>query len=226
MLRRRVADIALPAIAGIAPSQLAHDLVARHLGDDRGGGDRQAPPVAADHRPRRAGQGRRDIAVDQRGVGHDAERAHGALHRQQRGAQDVDAVDLAHAGGADADDGAAPDRQAIFVALLGAQHLRIVDAPAQRARHVIEVEHDRRRHHRSGERAAADLVDAADDAAAFILEGEIGHGGRVSRRVGGGKTGSRACGSRACGSSRMRGHSASDPARSRRPPNHLEERPC
>jgi hypothetical protein len=50
VLLRRVSDIGLPAIAGIARRQTAHDPIARDLGDDRGRGDREAERVAFDNR--------------------------------------------------------------------------------------------------------------------------------------------------------------------------------
>ena len=39
VLRRRVSGIALPAVAGVLLRQIHHECVARHLGDNRSGGD-------------------------------------------------------------------------------------------------------------------------------------------------------------------------------------------
>ena len=39
MLRRRIALVSLPAIAGMIARKFEHHRIARHLGDDRGGGD-------------------------------------------------------------------------------------------------------------------------------------------------------------------------------------------
>src|SRR6185437_8759519 len=52
MLGRGIALVRLPAIAGVRSGMLDHDPVARHLGDDRGGGDRAAFGVARDDRER------------------------------------------------------------------------------------------------------------------------------------------------------------------------------
>ena len=45
-----VAHVGLPAVAGKLLRKRHHHPVARDLGDDRGGGDREREPVAADHR--------------------------------------------------------------------------------------------------------------------------------------------------------------------------------
>src|SRR5262245_20886785 len=46
MLGRAVALVALEAVIGVRAGQLGHHSVTGHLGDDRGGGDRQALGVA------------------------------------------------------------------------------------------------------------------------------------------------------------------------------------
>jgi len=75
MLGRAVADIGRPAIALIALGQAPHEAVARHLGDDRGGGDREREPVAADDGAHGAGEGRRAVAVDERDLRQSAQGA-------------------------------------------------------------------------------------------------------------------------------------------------------
>ncbi len=81
MLRRAVTLVRLPAIAAIAARELHHHPVARHLGDDRGGGDRERAAVAADHGARFAGEpARRNVAVDQRRGGGRLEPAIGGAH--------------------------------------------------------------------------------------------------------------------------------------------------
>ena len=47
VLAGAVADVTLPAEAGMVLCEGGHDAVARHLGDDRGGGDRGAPPISS-----------------------------------------------------------------------------------------------------------------------------------------------------------------------------------
>src|SRR5206468_1635552 len=46
MLGGRIPDIGSPAVTGVALGEAVHDSVARHLGDDRGGSDREAQGVA------------------------------------------------------------------------------------------------------------------------------------------------------------------------------------
>src|SRR5258708_238804 len=95
----------------------------------------------------------RDIAVDQGDVGGQAQRGNGAGHRAQTGAQDVDPVDLADAGGAHADFGAGEQRAAADLARLAGQYLRIVELAAQQAAEAAAVEDHRGGDHRPGERA-------------------------------------------------------------------------
>src|SRR3981189_3867556 len=45
MLGGRISDIGRPAVTGIAARQGAHDSVARHFGDHRGGGDREGQRI-------------------------------------------------------------------------------------------------------------------------------------------------------------------------------------
>ena len=57
MKLRPIADMARKAIVGIMRVEPGHHPVARDLGDDRGGGDRQARGVALDDRARRRSKG-------------------------------------------------------------------------------------------------------------------------------------------------------------------------
>ncbi len=66
MGRRRIAGMRGKTIAGMEQVEPRHQPVARHLGDDRSGGDGQAGGVAVDHGAAGAGQGRQIVAVDQR----------------------------------------------------------------------------------------------------------------------------------------------------------------
>ena len=125
MRARRIADIGLPAILRMLLMQPAHQPVALDLGEDRGGGDRQGPPVAADDRRRRAGQaGRPEPPVDQRMRRRLPERRDhgqaGARHRQQAGMMDVDRIDLLPAGMGDGMGGMLADRLVQRLALLQA----------------------------------------------------------------------------------------------------------
>ena len=50
VFRHAVAHVPLEPIAGMRRAETRHQTIARHLGDDRGGGDRSHQAVAADHR--------------------------------------------------------------------------------------------------------------------------------------------------------------------------------
>ena len=81
---------------------------------------------------------------------------------------------------ADADTGGAaidapPQRAVAGLALLDAQHLRIVEPVAQRFREAARIENHRSGDHRPGERPAPGLVDAADQPRAAPLDLEIRH---------------------------------------------------
>ena len=93
MLGHAVAHVALEAVAGMGQAQPPHQPVARHLGDDRGGGDRGDDGVAADHRLAVAAGLDAVAAVDEDEPRLDRQRRDRARQRPQRGAQDVVAVD-------------------------------------------------------------------------------------------------------------------------------------
>ena len=105
VLRRAVALVALEAVARIVARQLHHQPVARHLGDDRRGRDRQAA-CASPLTMVRDGHRKpwRPVAVDGDELWLSGELRHGLRHRPQRGAENVLAVDAIDVGDADADD--------------------------------------------------------------------------------------------------------------------------
>ncbi|PAV93211.1 hypothetical protein WR25_11083 [Diploscapter pachys] len=73
MVLAAVALVRMPVIVRVDRGMFEHDRVARFLGEDRRGGDRQALRVAADDRRRRVGPARQAIAVDQHMAGIAAE---------------------------------------------------------------------------------------------------------------------------------------------------------
>ena len=176
MLARAVALVARPAIARMGGVIIVHQPVPLMLGDDRGGGDRQAQGVASDDRQRCVRPFRAAIAVDQdhrrRGAGRD-QRVDGTMHGEHRGPQDVEPVYLLDGCDADADRRHLPDRAAQILAPDRAELLRIVDALG----HLAPIEHHRRRDHRPGQRPPPRLVNAGDGQRmrAFELEGRAGH---------------------------------------------------
>jgi hypothetical protein len=180
MLWCRVTDIGIPAITRITRCETAHDPVARHFGNNRGGGNREAQRIALDDGLYRAGEGRGDIAVDERSIGADPEDGNGASHCQQGRAQDVDAVYFGHAGRSNPDAGGAPARATskgpvAGLALLDGQHLRIVEPLAQAFRKAAEVENHGGRDDRPGQRPAPGLIDTANQPCATAFDLKIRH---------------------------------------------------
>ena len=151
-----VALVAREAIARPHPGEPLHDPVAHHLGDDRGGGDREQVGVAVDHRLlAEVEPGHGVDPVDQHQVGLDAQAADRAPHRLEARAADVEAVDRTRAQDRPAErPGPREDPGEDLVALVGFEQLAVGDAvPAD-----VAVEHHRRRHHRPRERPAPRLV--------------------------------------------------------------------
>ena len=179
-----VAGVALPAVMGPGAGQRRHPPVAADLGDDRRRGDRQAATVAADDRAHVARQVRGAVAVHQRVVRPARQPGDGAAHRRHRRPQDVVAVDLLHRRLADRDLGDRAQRLAERRAAGGVQTFGIVDP----LRYPRRVEDRRSGEHRAGERPAARLVHAANDAVQSGFEREIGHRRHSAARRDGVKT--------------------------------------
>ena len=93
MFRHGVALVVFEAVARAIQRQCAHQAVARHLGDDRGGGDRHDNAVAADHRIAVARGVDLVAAVDEHMFRHLGQRTDRARQRPERGAQDIVAID-------------------------------------------------------------------------------------------------------------------------------------
>jgi hypothetical protein len=180
MFRRRVADIGFPTVDRVARRESAHDPVAGHLGDDRGRGDREAEGIALDDGLHGTGQRRGDAAVDKGDIRRHPEQRHRPRHRQQGGAQNIDAVnfDDARRGHPDTRGSAidaALQRPEAHLALLDAQRFRIVQPGAQRLREAASVEDHGSCDYRPGERATPGFVDPADQPRAALLDPEIRH---------------------------------------------------
>ena len=156
MLGHAVALVGLETVARAILRQLAHQAVARDLGDDRGRRDRHHQPVAADHGVAVASRIEPVAAVDEHMLRHFRQRMHRARQRPQRGAQDIVAIDPRRRGEGDRKRGGGADFLEQFLAALRRQPLGIVDA----FRNSLGVEHDGRRHHRTRQRTAPGLVAA------------------------------------------------------------------
>ena len=150
------------------PEHLAQP-VPMHLRQDGRGRDRLHPRVAPDDRLGRDAQHRQPVAVDQHPLRHQPQPFDRAAHRQHRGLQDVDAVDLLDARLADA---AAQRLGADLVVEALARGRREQLRVGQATDAALVVEDHRRRHHRAGQRPAARLVDAGHQADAAPAERE------------------------------------------------------
>ncbi len=142
-----------------------HQPVACDLGDDRGGSDGKAEAVARHHGADRAGQDRRNVAVDEGVCRRRRQRRHGAAHGEQGGLEDVQPVDLGDVGDADADLHVVPDRIVERLARRPRQLLGVVDAGRERGRHPAILNDRRCRDDRSRPWPAASFVYSGDAAA-------------------------------------------------------------
>src|SRR3972149_4739700 len=92
VLRRRIALVPVEAVAREAVMHPAHFGVPRRLGEDGGGRNRRMQPVSLDDGTRRARQPGTPVAIDPGFIRRHAQPLHRALHGEQRGLQDVQAV--------------------------------------------------------------------------------------------------------------------------------------
>ena len=177
---RRVADVLGEAPAGVLAVGVAHEAVARDLGDDRGGGDRRARRVAVDDRALLAAEVRHREAVEQAqhlaadAVGDAARRV---AQRREVGLVQAARVDAAHAARDDDDPrGGAHHERVERLARLDGVLLGVVERAeqAQLARgQRLVVEQHPGRHQRPGQAAATGLVGAGDQPEAeAAVEGE------------------------------------------------------
>ena len=98
----------------------------------------------------------------------------GAAHGEQRGLQDVHAVDLGDACNADGGIGAGQDRRLQRSAAFWFEQLRVCDHGPDRLRRVARGEDHRRGNHRPRPGAAAGLVDTDHESARRVLQRKVG----------------------------------------------------
>jgi len=141
------------------------DAVARDLREDGRGGDGRHLGIAADDGLGVDTDVRQAVAVHQHPVRRQPQALDGALHREHGGVQDVELVDLGDAGLGDA------ERQRMRADLVEqafapgrAQQLGVVEALDA----LQVVEDHRGGHDRAGQRPAAGLVDARDQAVVAV----------------------------------------------------------
>lgn len=170
-----VSGVALPAKARILERQRRHQGVAVNLGHHRSGGNRERAPIATDHRMSLTGQLGTMRPIDQsmidRSVKTKRQGIKGTAHRQKGCLKDIEAVDLGDLGPADPDQSGLVQPGGQRLAPFRGQPLGIVQPVI--AERWIET--NRRRDHRTGERAAPHLVDTDDTTTQRGFKSEIGH---------------------------------------------------
>jgi hypothetical protein len=188
VLARRVPHVAGEAVAGKAAVELRHARVAKDLGHDGGGGDAGLARVAADQRRLGHGEAGQRARVHQYVLRGERERRHGAPHRLEAGAVDVQAV---HLGRRELGDrhrqGLRADARGELLARGAGEALRVVEA--RQVEGLGLREHHRGRHQRARQRAHADLVHARDPARpgrgeAALAREERGEAPRLGALVG------------------------------------------
>lgn len=144
-------------VARIPRIHLDHDAVARDFGEDAGGGDAEAEPVATHQRRLWNGEGANRETVDQHVIGYGGERGDGATHRFVGRTQDIQPVDLLAL-----DDGERPKNRFVAgdfskesVAFAGGESLGVVQLRVMKAFR----QHDCCRDDWSSERASASFID-------------------------------------------------------------------
>ena len=91
---RAVAFVLAEAILGKARAEVAHNRIARDLGNDTGGGNGEAEAVAIDDGCLGKGKRKNWKAVDEHMVGLEAERLDGRAHRLVGSAENIDSINL------------------------------------------------------------------------------------------------------------------------------------
>jgi hypothetical protein len=157
---RAVTFVLAKAIFRETRAEVAHNRVARDLGDDARGRDREAVAIAVDDRGLREREREHRQTVDEDVLRLRGEAGEGGVHRLVGRAQNVDRVDFDGIDDADRprDRGVRQEIAVNFLALLRQQLLRIVQLP------VFEFlrKNNRGRDHRTGKRAATGFIDPGD----------------------------------------------------------------
>ena len=115
------------SIAGEPPGGPSHDPVPENLGHDGSGGNREAPPVAADDGFLGPGKTPDGEAVHQNHIGGDGKRGHRPAHGFLGSPENVQRVDFDVAGQAEADGGFFSNRAVQEFALPGGEAFGIVE---------------------------------------------------------------------------------------------------
>src|SRR5579884_3146021 len=165
--RGDVADVRAEAVARVDRVRRPHVAVARHLRDDRGGGDRGALLVAVDDRAVRGRARAEAEAVDEAGVGRLAGPERLAQAAEVRAVEPVP-VDHGRREDVDGDPLGAGEHRAVHrLARLAVELLRVVqerERPGPVVAEPRQVEQDAGDHERAGERPPPGLVRPGDEA--------------------------------------------------------------
>jgi hypothetical protein len=155
-----VAFVLAEAILGKPGAKVAHNRIARDLGDHAGRGDAQAEAIAVDDRGLRERKREDGEAVDEDMVGLEIQGADGGTHRFVGGAQDIDRINLHGIDNSNRPrDRLIVDEFAVnFFAAFGEKLLRIVEP----AMPEFFRKDDGGGYDRSGQRPAPGLIDAGD----------------------------------------------------------------
>jgi hypothetical protein len=159
VLRGAVPLVAPEPVAGIARVELDEHRVPCGLREDRGRRDRRDIAIAAHDGAHPARQGRAAIAVDPRLVGGERQRVECAAHRDERGLQDVEGVDLVHVGESDRPgESTLTDLGRQHGACVRGEELRVAQTANRRRR----IEDHGGGNDRARQRTATRFVDASD----------------------------------------------------------------
>src|SRR3989449_5555031 len=165
VLGRRVALVRFPEIAGVGGGQPVHEVIAQDLGDDGRRRDRVAAGIAIHDGFVLAPELGTWQPIDEHVGGDDAEPSQRPLHRKDRGAADIEPIDLPNAGRPHRHgEGALTNLDGELLALERREDLRIVQ-PADRLH--THRKHDGRGDHWACQWTAADFIDSGDDAPTF-----------------------------------------------------------
>lgn len=157
---RAVAFVLAEAILRETRAEVAHNRIARDLGDHAGRGDAQAVAITVDDGGLREGERKDGQAVDEDMVGPEVQGGEGGPHRLVGRAQDIDGIDLRGIDHSDGprDRGVVDQFMVNFFAAVGEELLRIVEpAMPEFFRKNNGGGYDRPR-----QRPAPGLVDAGD----------------------------------------------------------------
>jgi hypothetical protein len=157
---RAVAFVLAEAILGKARAEVAHNRIARDLGNHTGRGNAKAEAIAVYDCGLRKRKWKNGKAIDEHMVGPEVQGSDGSAHRLVGGAQDIDRINLDRIDDADGPRDRLGVHQFLvnLLAAFGEKLLGVVE-PAMAK---FFGEDDRSGYDRAGERAAARFIDAGD----------------------------------------------------------------